>query len=43
MAELEADAQSIVFTTDFHKEAVRRFQSKETPLYNWDAMGKTAD
>ena len=43
MAELEADAQSIVFTTDFHKEAVRRFQSKETPLYNWDAMDKTAD
>ena len=40
MAEMEADAQAIMFTTDFHKEAVRRFQSKETPLYNWDAMDK---
>ncbi len=43
MAEMEADAQAIVFTTDFHKEAVRRFQSKETPLYNWDAMDGTGD
>lgn len=38
LAEMEADAQAIMFTTDFHQEAVRRFQAKETPLYNWDAM-----
>ena len=38
MAELESDGQSILFSTKFHKEAVRRFQSKEPPLYNWDKM-----
>ena len=43
MAQMEADSQAIMATTDFHKEAVRRFQSKETPLYNWDAMDKTQD
>ena len=26
-------------TTDYHKEAVRRFQNKEPALYNWDKMG----
>ncbi len=40
MAEMEADSQAIMATTDFHKEAVRRFQGKESPLYNWDAMDK---
>jgi 2-(1,2-epoxy-1,2-dihydrophenyl)acetyl-CoA isomerase len=40
MAEMEADAQAIVVATDFHQEAVRRFQNKETPMYNWDAMEK---
>ncbi len=40
MAELESDGQAILFATDFHKEAVRRFQNKEAPLYNWDAMDK---
>jgi 2-(1,2-epoxy-1,2-dihydrophenyl)acetyl-CoA isomerase len=43
MAEMEADAQAIMITTEFHQEAVRRFQSKEPPLYNWDAMDKTGD
>ena len=41
LAEMEADAQAIMLTTDFHQEAVRRFQDKETPLYNWDAMDGT--
>ncbi len=41
MAELESDGQAILFSTDFHKEAVRRFQSKEPPLYNWDKMGES--
>jgi len=40
MAELEADGQAILFSTEFHQEAVRRFQNKEAPLYNWDKMGK---
>ena len=39
MAELEADGQAIMATTDYHKEAVRRFQNKEPALYNWDKMG----
>jgi 2-(1,2-epoxy-1,2-dihydrophenyl)acetyl-CoA isomerase len=43
MAEMEAAAQAILFTTDFHQEAVRRFQSKETPLYNWDALDTLGD
>ena len=38
MAELESDAQAILFSTKFHVEAVNRFQSKEPPLYNWDKM-----
>ena len=41
MAELESTGQAIHFSTDFHKEAVRRFQSKEPPLYNWDKMRET--
>ena len=41
MAELESDGQAILFSTEFHKEAVRRFQSKEPPLYNWDKMGES--
>jgi len=40
MAEMEAAAQAIMFTTDYHQEAVRRFQGKEPPMYNWDAMDK---
>ena len=41
MAELESDGQAILFSTEFHKEAVRRFQRKEPPLYNWDKMGES--
>ena len=40
MAELESDGQAILFSTKFHKEAVRRFQNKEAQLYNWDKMDK---
>jgi 2-(1,2-epoxy-1,2-dihydrophenyl)acetyl-CoA isomerase len=39
LAELEADGQAMMFSTEFHREAVRRFQSKEPALYNWDKMG----
>ncbi|MEQ9642984.1 MAG: enoyl-CoA hydratase/isomerase family protein [Alphaproteobacteria bacterium] len=42
VAEWEADAQSMMFSTDFNNEAVRRFLAKEDPLYNWDAMDKDA-
>lgn len=41
MAELESDGQAILFTTDYHREAVGRFQNKEPALYNWDKMGGT--
>jgi len=40
MAELESDGQAILFATDYHREAVRRFQNKEAALYNWDKMGQ---
>lgn len=43
VAEWEADAQSLMFSTDFNHEAVRRFLEKEEPLYNWDAMAKKSD
>lgn len=40
IADAEADGQTLLFTSDFAQEAVRRFVEKETPLYNWDAMDK---
>ena len=36
MAELEANGQSMMHETAFHKEAVRRFVEKEPALFNWD-------
>ncbi|MEM7406879.1 MAG: enoyl-CoA hydratase/isomerase family protein [Pseudomonadota bacterium] len=38
LLELEASAQGICVESDFHREAVRRFASKETPLYDWDSV-----
>jgi 2-(1,2-epoxy-1,2-dihydrophenyl)acetyl-CoA isomerase len=35
MLEVEALGQGIAFTTEYHKEAVRRFKEKETPLFQW--------
>jgi len=35
MLALESAAQGIAFTTDFHREAVRRFREKEPPLFKW--------
>lgn len=43
IADAEADGQTLLFTSDFAQEAVRRFVEKEPPLYNWDAMDKDAD
>jgi 2-(1,2-epoxy-1,2-dihydrophenyl)acetyl-CoA isomerase len=37
IADAEADGQTLLFTSDFSKEAIRRFLAKEPPLYNWDA------
>ena len=36
--ELEVYAQCLVRETDFHKEAVRRFKDKETPLFDWEKL-----
>lgn len=38
LLEMEAMAQTLCRDTDFHTEAVRRFASKETPLYDWEAL-----
>jgi len=35
MLALESAAQGIAFTTDFHREATRRFREKEPPLFKW--------
>jgi len=37
----EATGQPLLFTTDFHKEAARRFVAKEPSLYDWDRMNKS--
>lgn len=37
MLEIEAAAQGIAFTTEFHREAVQRFRSKAEPLFRWPA------
>ena len=38
VVDAEANGQAVMFTTAFHKEAVRRFVSKEPSLYDWDKM-----
>jgi len=37
MLAMESSAQGIAFTTDFHREAARRFREKEPPLFKWPA------
>ncbi|QET04152.1 enoyl-CoA hydratase/isomerase family protein [Cupriavidus pauculus] len=37
MLELESLGQGIAFTTDYHREAVRRFKEKAPPLFQWPA------
>ncbi|MDF1720656.1 MAG: enoyl-CoA hydratase/isomerase family protein [Minwuia sp.] len=37
----EATGQPLLFTTDFHKEAARRFVSKEPSMFDWDRMNKS--
>ena len=43
MVEAELAAQNACRDTEFHREAVRRFASKEPALYNWDAMMRKVD
>ena len=43
LVELEASAQSIARSSDFHKEAVRRFKDKEPALFDWEALGRAQD
>lgn len=40
LVDAEANGQALMFTTAFHKEAVRRFVDKESPLYDWDRMNQ---
>lgn len=42
MLEHEAAAQGIVFTTEFHREAVRRFADKAPPLFQWPTTEQTS-
>lgn len=42
MIEAEIAAQFACRATDFHQEAIRRFNNKEPRLYDWDAMDRTA-
>lgn len=43
VAAAEADGQTLLFGSDFSKEAIRRFLQKEPPLYNWDQMDRAAE
>jgi len=38
LVDAEANGQALMFSTPFHKEAVRRFVDKEPRLYDWDSM-----
>ncbi len=40
IADAEADGQTLLFTSPFSQEAIRRFVEKEPALYNWDQMTK---
>jgi 2-(1,2-epoxy-1,2-dihydrophenyl)acetyl-CoA isomerase len=42
MLELEAMAQSVSYTSDYHRQAVARFVNKEAPMFNWEAYEKKA-
>jgi len=42
LLELEASAQSVVRTSDFHQEAVCRFKNKEPALFDWEKLEREA-
>lgn len=40
LLEQEAQAQGILFTDDYHAQAVQRFADKQPALFDWDALEK---
>lgn len=38
LLEFEAMGQAIAQTSEYHKEAVRRFRDKEPPMFDWEAL-----
>lgn len=40
LIEMEAASQAIMFQTEYHKDAIRRFVGKEPLAFNWEAMDK---
>lgn len=36
LANMEALSQAVAMSTSYHRDAIVRFQNKQTPLYNWD-------
>ena len=40
LLEFEAMGQAIAQTSEYHKEAVRRFREKEPSLFDWEAMDR---
>ena len=43
IAAAEADGQTLLFSSEFSKESIRRFLHKEPALYNWDQMDRAAE
>lgn len=43
IATAEADGQTLLFSSAFSKESIRRFLDKEPALYNWDQMDRAAE
>lgn len=43
IATAEADGQTLLFSSGFSKESIRRFLDKEPALYNWDQMNRAAE
>jgi 2-(1,2-epoxy-1,2-dihydrophenyl)acetyl-CoA isomerase len=43
IATAEADGQTLLFSSGFSKESIRRFLDKEPALYNWDQMDRVAE
>lgn len=40
MVELEANAQGVAFSTAYHRQAVERFLSRQTPLFQWPSAAR---
>ena len=42
LADMEAYAQAVCMSTDYHRQAVERFLSKQPLAFDWDAMDRCA-